>query len=67
MNVLLQTVVMKGTMTASIIFSSMTVFDMLREQMRIVFRSVQDSVTAKVSLDRVYDFLKNVRAALTIR
>ncbi|KAF8832671.1 hypothetical protein HHX47_DHR1001791 [Lentinula edodes] len=38
---------------------SMTVFDMLREQMRIIFRSINDTVTAKVSLDRVSDFLKN--------
>lgn len=49
----------------------MTVFDMLREQMRIIFRSINDTVTAKVSLDRVSDFLKNVRAllclAITIR
>lgn len=64
--IFLQTVVMKGTMAASIIFSSMTVFDMLREQMRIVFRSVQETVTARVSLDRVSDFLKNVRAAMII-
>ncbi|KAJ3772853.1 hypothetical protein FB446DRAFT_788322 [Lentinula raphanica] len=54
-----QTVIMKQTIRASIIFSSMSVFDMLREQMRIVFRSLNDTMTAKVSLDRVSDFLKN--------
>ncbi|KAJ3819299.1 hypothetical protein F5880DRAFT_1595008 [Lentinula raphanica] len=53
------TVIMKQTIRASIIFSSMSVFDMLREQMRIVFRSLNDTMTAKVSLDRVSDFLKN--------
>ncbi|KAJ4476620.1 hypothetical protein J3R30DRAFT_3759412 [Lentinula aciculospora] len=52
-------VVMKQTIRASVIFSSMSVFDMLREQMRIIFRSVNDTMTAKVSLDRVSDFLKN--------
>ncbi|KAJ3760576.1 hypothetical protein EV360DRAFT_81041 [Lentinula raphanica] len=52
-------VIMKQTIRASIIFSSMSVFDMLREQMRIIFRSLNDTMTAKVSLDRVSDFLKN--------
>ncbi|KAE9395907.1 P-loop containing nucleoside triphosphate hydrolase protein [Gymnopus androsaceus JB14] len=46
------TVIMKGTMRASVIFSSMSVFDMLREQMRIIFRSINETMTAKVSLDR---------------
>ncbi|KAJ3890944.1 hypothetical protein GG344DRAFT_77404 [Lentinula edodes] len=52
-------VIMKQTIHASVIYSSMTVFDMLREQMRIILRSINDTVTAKVSLDRVSDFLKN--------
>ncbi|KAF9066068.1 hypothetical protein BDP27DRAFT_1424214 [Rhodocollybia butyracea] len=52
-------VLMKQTIRASVIYSSMTVFDMLREQMRILFRSLNDTVAGKVSLDRVDDFLKN--------
>ncbi|KAJ4000261.1 hypothetical protein F5050DRAFT_1804229 [Lentinula boryana] len=52
-------VIMKQTIRASVIFSSMSVFDMLREQMRIIFRSVNETLTAKVSLDRVSDFLEN--------
>ncbi|KAJ3985397.1 hypothetical protein F5890DRAFT_1510435 [Lentinula detonsa] len=52
-------VIMKQTIRASVIFSSMSVFDMLREQMRIIFRSINETLTAKVSLDRVSDFLKN--------
>ncbi|KAJ3801154.1 hypothetical protein GGU11DRAFT_770568 [Lentinula aff. detonsa] len=54
-----QSVIMKQTIRASVIFSSMSVFDMLREQMRIIFRSINETLTAKVSLDRVSDFLKN--------
>ncbi|TFK30740.1 ATP-binding cassette transporter [Coprinopsis marcescibilis] len=44
---------------ASIVFSSMTVFDMLRDQLHIVFFSISQTITGKVSLDRVDDFLKN--------
>ncbi|KAF5384757.1 hypothetical protein D9757_006267 [Collybiopsis confluens] len=55
----MQTIFMKQTIKASIIFSSMTVFDMLRDQMRIIFRSVNDTMTAKVSLDRISNFLKH--------
>ncbi|KIK71390.1 hypothetical protein GYMLUDRAFT_254610 [Collybiopsis luxurians FD-317 M1] len=49
----------RQTIKASIIFSSMSVFDMLREQMRIIFRSVSETISARVSLDRVNDFVKN--------
>ncbi|RXW23865.1 hypothetical protein EST38_g2012 [Candolleomyces aberdarensis] len=53
------TVIMKRELSASIVFSSMTVFDMLRDQLHIVFFVVSQSITGKVSLDRVDDFLKN--------
>ncbi|KAG6837885.1 hypothetical protein H0H93_013038 [Arthromyces matolae] len=39
--------------------NSMAVFDMLREQLHMVFYSVSRLVTGKVSIDRVNDFLKN--------
>ncbi|KAG5352720.1 hypothetical protein C0989_000873 [Termitomyces sp. Mn162] len=38
----------------------MAVFDMLRDQLHMVFYSVTQVVTGKVSLNRVDDFLKNV-------
>ncbi|KAF5336910.1 hypothetical protein D9611_003444 [Ephemerocybe angulata] len=56
------TVIMRRELSASIVFSSMTVFDMLRSQLHIVFFVVNQSVTGKVSLDRVDDFLKNYTA-----
>ncbi|KAE9385996.1 hypothetical protein BT96DRAFT_960666 [Gymnopus androsaceus JB14] len=56
---MIATIAMKQTMQASIIFSSMTVFDMLSRQMRIVFQTINETITAKVSLDRVTDFLQN--------
>ena len=51
---------MERKLSASILFSSMTVFDMLRDQLHIVFYFGSQSITGKVSLDRVDDFLKNV-------
>ncbi|KAF5317788.1 hypothetical protein D9619_012656 [Psilocybe cf. subviscida] len=55
----LYALVMKGDLTASKIFSSMVVFSMLREQMWRLFRETGEVIQAKVSLDRVDDFLKN--------
>ena len=55
---------MKRELSASIVFSSMTVFDMLRDQLHIVFFVVSQSITGKVSLDRVDDFLKNVSVSV---
>ncbi|KAF5317797.1 hypothetical protein D9619_012673 [Psilocybe cf. subviscida] len=46
-------------MKASKIFSSMVVFAMLREQMWRLFRETGEIIQAKVSLDRVDEFLKN--------
>ncbi|KAL0950639.1 hypothetical protein HGRIS_007427 [Hohenbuehelia grisea] len=49
---------MKQELTASKVFSSMTVFDMLREQLHMVFWTVSSAIQGKVSLDRVNEFLK---------
>ncbi|KAK0208414.1 hypothetical protein DFS33DRAFT_1411920 [Desarmillaria ectypa] len=54
-----QTVIMKQKLSASKVFSSMSVFDMLRDQLHMVFNSITDTITGKVSLDRITDFLRN--------
>ncbi|KAG2023135.1 ATP-binding cassette transporter [Coprinopsis cinerea AmutBmut pab1-1] len=59
LNYLIPTTVMKRELTASIVFSSMTVFDMLREQLNITFWSLTKIIAGRVSLDRVNDFLNN--------
>ncbi|KAH8120523.1 hypothetical protein DFH11DRAFT_1560461 [Phellopilus nigrolimitatus] len=51
------TLLMKQQLTASRVFSSMAVFDMLREQLHIIFFMVPATIQAKVSLDRVSEFL----------
>jgi hypothetical protein len=51
---------MKQELSASIVFSSMTVFDMLQQQLHISFFFVNNIITGWVSLDRVNDFLQNV-------
>ncbi|KAL0957018.1 hypothetical protein HGRIS_003119 [Hohenbuehelia grisea] len=48
---------MKQELTASKVFSSMTVFDMLRDQLHMVFLTISEVIRGKVSLDRVDDFL----------
>ncbi|KAH9886265.1 P-loop containing nucleoside triphosphate hydrolase protein [Cubamyces lactineus] len=53
------TVIMKRQLTASRVFSSMAVFDMLRNDMFAVFSMVPSLVDAKVSLERIADFLWN--------
>lgn len=55
-----QTVVMKQELNASKVFSSMTVFDMLRNQLAMVTRSITNLIAGKVSLERVADFLAKV-------
>lgn len=54
---------MKQELSASKVFSSMSVFDMLRGQLHMAFYTISSSVQAKVSLDRVNDFLHNVSPA----
>ncbi|KAJ7864236.1 hypothetical protein B0H14DRAFT_2736510 [Mycena olivaceomarginata] len=53
------TVVMKEELSASKVFSSMAVFDLLRNQLGFIFYSVSMVVKGKVSLDRLNDFLCN--------
>ncbi|KAI0028294.1 hypothetical protein K488DRAFT_80756 [Vararia minispora EC-137] len=53
------TVIMKRELTPSIVFSSMAVFDLLRDQLHTIFFFVTPIIQAKVSLDRVTDFLQN--------
>ncbi|KAJ7078496.1 hypothetical protein C8R44DRAFT_836696 [Mycena epipterygia] len=53
------TIVMKEELTASKVFSSMAVFDLLRAQIWFTVFSVSLTVNGKVSLDRVNDFLHN--------
>ena len=55
------TLIMGKPLTASAVFSSMTVFEMLRDQLHITFWMVPILVQAKVSLERLSDFLNNVR------
>ncbi|QRW21004.1 ABC transporter transmembrane region [Rhizoctonia solani] len=53
------TLVFKHTLDASMVFSSIGVFELLRNQLHFVFSEITTAVQAKVSLDRVDDFLKN--------
>lgn len=54
------TLVMKRELSPSIVFSSMSIFDMLREQLQEVVLRIPNLVQAKVSLDRITEFLHNV-------
>ncbi|KAI0638608.1 multidrug resistance-associated ABC transporter [Trametes polyzona] len=51
------TVFMGKELTASRVFSSMSVFDVLRDQLHTVFALLPSMIQAKVSLDRVTEFL----------
>ncbi|CCM01503.1 uncharacterized protein FIBRA_03559 [Fibroporia radiculosa] len=51
------TLIMKKELTASVVFSSMAVFDMLRQTLHGVFGFLPAVIRAKVSLDRVTEFL----------
>ncbi|KAI0832850.1 multidrug resistance-associated ABC transporter [Trametes gibbosa] len=52
------TVIMGKELTASRVFSSMSVFDVLRDQLHMVFSMLPPIIQAKVSLDRVTEFLQ---------
>ncbi|KAF7440791.1 hypothetical protein PC9H_001139 [Pleurotus ostreatus] len=54
------TVVMKQDLSASIVFSSMTVFDILRGQLHMISNTLTVVIKGKVSLDRVNEFLHKV-------
>ncbi|KAH9854915.1 multidrug resistance-associated ABC transporter [Lenzites betulinus] len=51
------TVIMGKELTASRVFSSMSVFDVLRDQLHTVFSLLPQMIQAKVSLDRITEFL----------
>ncbi|KZS93246.1 P-loop containing nucleoside triphosphate hydrolase protein [Sistotremastrum niveocremeum HHB9708] len=52
------TLVMKQELTASRVFSSMALFDMMRDQLHMVFFMIPAVIQAKVSLERVSEFLE---------
>ncbi|KAH9059057.1 hypothetical protein EDB87DRAFT_1832312 [Lactarius vividus] len=51
------TAIMKRALTPSAVFSSMAVFDLLSDQLHAIFRMIPMFIQARVSLDRVNDFL----------
>ncbi|KAF8199798.1 P-loop containing nucleoside triphosphate hydrolase protein [Mycena galopus ATCC 62051] len=53
------TVIAHQDLSASKVFSSMAVFDMLRHQLWFTFHCISTTVNGKVSLDRLEDFLNN--------
>ncbi|KAI0742214.1 hypothetical protein C8Q80DRAFT_1186678 [Daedaleopsis nitida] len=53
------TAILGNALTASKVFSSLTVFNVLRDQLHIIFDFVPGLIRAKVSLERVSDFLDN--------
>ncbi|KAJ6589849.1 P-loop containing nucleoside triphosphate hydrolase protein [Mycena vulgaris] len=53
------TVVMRQDLSASKVFSSMAVFDLLRSQLWFTFYCISTTVNGKVSLDRLNEFLHN--------
>ncbi|KAL1741080.1 hypothetical protein HDZ31DRAFT_46206, partial [Schizophyllum fasciatum] len=55
----LQTIFMGKTLNASIVFSTMSVFDRLQEYLFIATFELTDAISAKVSADRINDFLHN--------
>lgn len=60
-----KTVVMKQDLSASIVFSSMTVFDIIRGQLHMISNTLTVVIKGKVSLDRVNEFLHKVSLFLT--
>ncbi|KAJ7268668.1 hypothetical protein B0H12DRAFT_1009709 [Mycena haematopus] len=53
------TVIAHQNLSASKVFSSMAIFDMLRHQLWFTFHCISTAVNGKVSLDRLDDFLHN--------
>ncbi|KAE9403973.1 P-loop containing nucleoside triphosphate hydrolase protein [Gymnopus androsaceus JB14] len=52
------TVVLKKELTSSVVFSSMAVFDILRDRIRAIAITIPNVVQGKVAFDRLDDFLK---------
>ncbi|EJD51853.1 ATP-binding cassette transporter [Auricularia subglabra TFB-10046 SS5] len=53
------TLVLGHTLSASVVFSSMAVFEMLRDQLHITFYTIPTIIQAKVSLDRLTTYLND--------
>ncbi|KAJ7275444.1 hypothetical protein B0H12DRAFT_1199540 [Mycena haematopus] len=53
---ILDTVLMRESLTASKVFSSMSVFDILRNQLQWLFWELSQMIAGKVSLDRMNEF-----------
>ncbi|KAJ1309716.1 hypothetical protein OPQ81_006481 [Rhizoctonia solani] len=53
------TLLFKKDLNAAVVFSSIGIFDVLRNQLHMLFWHVPMMIQAKVSLDRIDDFLKN--------
>ncbi|KAJ7491024.1 P-loop containing nucleoside triphosphate hydrolase protein [Mycena latifolia] len=58
-NFTIPTMIMKQELNASIVFSSMTVFDIFRAQLHEFFADMTSLVTGRVSLDRLDEFLRD--------
>ncbi|KAJ7813135.1 P-loop containing nucleoside triphosphate hydrolase protein [Mycena olivaceomarginata] len=59
--VVMLTVIAHQDLSASKVFSSMGVFDLLRNQLWYAFSCISTAVNGKVSLDRLDDFLHNTK------
>lgn len=57
---ILQTIVMKQQLTASKVFSSMTIFDMLSNELDRLMEMLTQIPAGKASLDRLTAFLREV-------
>ncbi|CAE6467389.1 unnamed protein product [Rhizoctonia solani] len=53
------TLMFKQSLDASMVFSSIGIFELLRSQLHFLLTEIAIQIQAKVSLDRVNDFLKN--------
>ncbi|KAJ6574692.1 hypothetical protein B0H19DRAFT_1371649 [Mycena capillaripes] len=53
-----KTVIMKQNLSASTVFSSMSVFDMLRNQLHWIFWELSQAMTGLVSLNRANEFFR---------
>ncbi|KAJ3890747.1 P-loop containing nucleoside triphosphate hydrolase protein [Lentinula edodes] len=52
------TAVLKQKLTASVVFSSMAIFEMLRARMQNMANNIPTLISAKLALDRLDDFLR---------
>ncbi len=62
----LQTIIMKEQLSSAKVFSSMAIFDMFSGQLHRMLYTVSQTVVGKVSLDRLTDFMHNVRCLFCV-